>query len=146
MRIPTVESATLVTVTCNEALGISTAPWAGGSLLVRSLRANAVWRDAEASARCAQEERAMTRTLAELPAGSRGTDHISPGVIAKSFPTEKIREALRQTRRASLRERGLPAHVVVYYLIATAGPSSSPTASTGPPNRSSSSNSSCSTR
>jgi hypothetical protein len=32
----------------------------------------------------------MARTLAELPAGSRITDYISLGVIAKFFPVEKI--------------------------------------------------------
>jgi Insertion element 4 transposase N-terminal len=35
-------------------------------------------------------------------------------VIAKFLPAEKIREVLEQTRRASVRERDLPAHVVVY--------------------------------
>src|SRR5256884_4669953 len=62
----------------------------------------------------------MARTLAELPAGSRITDYISLGVIAKFFPVEKIREGLEQTKRASVRERDLPAHVVVYYVIALA--------------------------
>jgi hypothetical protein len=42
------------------------------------------------------------------------------GVIAKFFPPEEVREALHQTNRASLRERDLPAHVVVYYVIALA--------------------------
>jgi hypothetical protein len=62
----------------------------------------------------------MARTLAALPAGSRITDYISLGVIAKFFPIEKIREILDQTQRASVRERDLPAHVVVYYVIALA--------------------------
>lgn len=62
----------------------------------------------------------MARTLAELPAGSRITDYISLGVIAKFFPVESIREVLEQTNRASIRERDLPAHVVVYYVIALA--------------------------
>jgi hypothetical protein len=62
----------------------------------------------------------MARTLAELPAGSRITDYISLGVIAKFFPVEKIHEVLEQTHRASVRERDLPAHVVVYYVIALA--------------------------
>ncbi len=55
-----------------------------------------------------------------MPAGSRITDYISLGVIAKFLPVEKIREVLEQTKRASVRERDLPAHVVVYYLIALA--------------------------
>jgi hypothetical protein len=62
----------------------------------------------------------MARTLAELPAGSLITDYISLGVIAKFFPVEKIHEVLEQTNRASVRERDLPAHVVVYYVIALA--------------------------
>jgi Insertion element 4 transposase N-terminal/Transposase DDE domain len=62
----------------------------------------------------------MARTVAALPAGSRITDYISLGVIAKFFPLEKIREALEETKRTSLRERDLPAHVVVYYVIALA--------------------------
>ena len=60
----------------------------------------------------------MPRTLAALPAGSRITDYISLGVIAKFFPAEKIREALQQTNRESIRERDLPAQVVMYYVIA----------------------------
>jgi hypothetical protein len=62
----------------------------------------------------------MARTLAALPAGSRITDYISLGVIAKFFPIEKVREVLDETKRASVRERDLPAHVVVYYVIALA--------------------------
>ena len=62
----------------------------------------------------------MARTVAELPAGSRITDYISLGVIAKFFPVEKVHAALRQTGRESIRERDLPAHVVMYYVIALA--------------------------
>ena len=62
----------------------------------------------------------MARTVATLPAGSRITDDISLGVITKFFPLEKVRAALKQTNRTSVRERDLPAHVVVYYVIALA--------------------------
>jgi hypothetical protein len=62
----------------------------------------------------------MARTLASLPAGSRITDYISLGVVAKFFPVEKVHDALNQAKRASVRERDLPAHVVVYYVIALA--------------------------
>ena len=62
----------------------------------------------------------MARTVASLPAGSRITDYISLGVIAKFFPVDAVREVLNQTKRASVRERDLPAHVVVYYVIALA--------------------------
>src|SRR5205085_10279251 len=62
----------------------------------------------------------MTRTIATLPAGSRITDYISLGVIAKFFPLEKVRGVLEKSGRASVRERDLPAPVVVYYVIALA--------------------------
>ncbi|MBZ2176389.1 MAG: transposase domain-containing protein, partial [Acidobacteria bacterium] len=58
----------------------------------------------------------MARTIASLPAGSRITDYISLGVIAKFFPAGKVHEILQETNRASIRERDLPAHVVVYYV------------------------------
>ena len=62
----------------------------------------------------------MARTVAALPAGSRITDYISLGVVAKFFPIDKIHEVLKETQRASIRERDLPAHVVVYYVMALA--------------------------
>jgi hypothetical protein len=62
----------------------------------------------------------MARTTATLPAGPRITDYISLGVITKTFPVEKIRSVLASTGRASIRERDLPAQVVVYYVIALA--------------------------
>ena len=62
----------------------------------------------------------MARHVASLPAGTRITDYISLGVIAKFFPQEKVHAVLEQTGRASVRERDLPAHVVVYYVIALA--------------------------
>ncbi len=60
----------------------------------------------------------MARTAAALPEGSRITDYISLGVIAKTFPMSKIRSVLAATGKASVRERDLPAHVVIYYVIA----------------------------
>ena len=62
----------------------------------------------------------MARTVATLPPGSRITDYISLGVIAKTFPLTAIRAALAETHKASVRQRDLPAHVVVYYVIALA--------------------------
>ena len=60
----------------------------------------------------------MARTAAKLPTGSRITDFISFGVIAKTFPIARIHEVLAATGKASVRQRDLPAHVVVYYVIA----------------------------
>jgi hypothetical protein len=62
----------------------------------------------------------MSRTVASLPAGSRITDYISLGVVTKAFPPDKIRAALVATRKESVRQRDLPAQVVVYYVIALA--------------------------
>jgi hypothetical protein len=62
----------------------------------------------------------MARTLARLTDGSRITDYISLGVIAKVFPKSQVEDVLRRTGRASTRQRDLPAHVVVYYVIALA--------------------------
>src|SRR3954467_321265 len=62
----------------------------------------------------------MARIPAGLPAGIRVSDHISLGVIAKTFPLDEVRQVLAETGRASERERDLPAHVMVYYAIALA--------------------------
>ena len=62
----------------------------------------------------------MARTVASLPSGSRITDYISLGVMARTFPLEKVKSVLAITGRSSMRERDLPAHVVVYYVIALA--------------------------
>ncbi len=62
----------------------------------------------------------MPRKIAELPAGVRITDYISLGVISKTFPVQKIMGAVRDTGKASQRQRDLPAHVVCYYVIALA--------------------------
>lgn len=59
----------------------------------------------------------MARTVAELPAGTRITDYISVGVLARAFSADKVRSALEATQRDSVRQRDLPAHVVVYYVI-----------------------------
>ncbi len=62
----------------------------------------------------------MARTVAELPGGTRITDYISLGVITKAFPVKTIDSVLKNTGKTSRRQRDLPAHVVVYYVIALA--------------------------
>jgi hypothetical protein len=62
----------------------------------------------------------MARTLAQLPGGSRLTDHISLGVIATKIPMARVHGILGETQKTSKRQRDLPAHVVVYYVIALA--------------------------
>src|SRR3954453_13365220 len=63
---------------------------------------------------------AMARSPAGLPAGVRLSDHVSLGVIAKTFPLDRVRRVLAETGRASGRERALPAHVMGYSAIAWA--------------------------
>ena len=62
----------------------------------------------------------MSRTLAELPSGTRLTDHISLGVVTKAIPKEVIDAVLEETGRRSRRRRRLPAREMVYYAIALA--------------------------
>jgi len=62
----------------------------------------------------------MARTVAELPSGTRITDFISLGVLTKMFPLAAVQAVLGGTRKMSVRQRDLPAHVVVYYVIALA--------------------------
>jgi hypothetical protein len=62
----------------------------------------------------------MARMVAELPSGTRITDFISLGVLTKMFPLAAIQAVLGETRKRSVRQRDLPAHVVVYYVIALA--------------------------
>jgi hypothetical protein len=60
----------------------------------------------------------MARTVAALPKGMRITDHISLGVIGQTFPLDQVQAVLDQTGRTSVRERDLPADLMVYYVIA----------------------------
>lgn len=62
----------------------------------------------------------MARTLAGLPAGTRVTDYISLGAVAGKVPMERVQEVLKREGRQSQRQRQLPAHVMVYYVIALA--------------------------
>ena len=62
----------------------------------------------------------MARSAAGLPAGIRLTDHISLGVLTTQFPLERVEQVLFETERLSERERELPAHVMVYYVVALA--------------------------
>jgi len=57
---------------------------------------------------------------AGLLKGTRLMDYISLGVIAKEFALKKVQSILEATGKASIRQRCLPAHVVMYYVIAMA--------------------------
>jgi hypothetical protein len=62
----------------------------------------------------------MARTAATIPAGMRLTDHISLGVLTAQFPRELVDQVLFETEAVNARERALPAHVMVYYVLAMA--------------------------
>jgi hypothetical protein len=62
----------------------------------------------------------MAGAPAGLPAGICLSDHISLGLIARTFPLDQVRQVLAETGKASERERDLPAQVMVYYAVALA--------------------------
>ena len=60
----------------------------------------------------------MARTVVPLPQGSRISDYISLGVIAKTFPPRKIQAVLSAAGKAGKRQRDLPAQVALCCVIA----------------------------
>jgi len=60
----------------------------------------------------------MARTRKVRQEGDRLTDLMNIGVLTTRFPLELVREVLKETGRESQRERALPAHVLMYYVIA----------------------------
>jgi hypothetical protein len=62
----------------------------------------------------------MARTKATLAGGVRVTDCIGLGVVTKVFPRERIDEVLDKSGATSRRQRLMPAHVAVYYVIGMA--------------------------
>ena len=62
----------------------------------------------------------MARTAANLEGGSRISDYITLGAVARMFPADRVEASLLATGKSSQRHRDLPAHVVVYYVIALA--------------------------
>lgn len=62
----------------------------------------------------------MARTRRVRQEGDRLTDLMNIGVLTTRFPLERIHAVLQETGRASERIRDLPAHVMVYYVIALA--------------------------
>ena len=56
----------------------------------------------------------MARTIAGLPKGTRITDYLSRGVLAKAFPLRQVQAVLAAQGKGSQRPRDLPALVVVY--------------------------------
>ncbi len=62
----------------------------------------------------------MARTSKLRHEGDRLTDLINIGVLTKQFPLGEVKAVLEETGRSSQRQRDLPAHVVVYYVITLA--------------------------
>lgn len=60
----------------------------------------------------------MARVAEGLPEGVRLSDRMSVAVVAGRFPLSQVQQILAQTGRASQRIRQIPAHWMVYYVIA----------------------------
>ena len=60
----------------------------------------------------------MANSSPRLPDNRRVIDAISIGVLTKTYPLSRIKAVLKATETESIRERALPAHVVVYYVLA----------------------------
>jgi len=59
----------------------------------------------------------MARTVAKLSGDLRLSDFLGVGILSRAFPAQSVKAVLRETRKESVRERLLPAHVTVYYVI-----------------------------
>src|SRR3954447_14484144 len=62
----------------------------------------------------------MARTVAGLPKGSRISDYVTLGVLTTTVPASLIDAVLEDTGCQSVRQRSLPARLVVYYVMALA--------------------------
>jgi hypothetical protein len=61
---------------------------------------------------------AMARSAMTMSAGGRIAEHMSIGVLARTYPRERIRNILERMGLQSRRVRDLPADALVYYVIA----------------------------
>jgi hypothetical protein len=57
----------------------------------------------------------MARTVASLSKGTRISDHVTLGVLTTTVPASLIDAVLVDTGCQSVRQRLLPARLVVYY-------------------------------
>ena len=60
----------------------------------------------------------MARSAMTMNAGGRIAEHLSVGVLARSYSRERIRDILERMGLQSQRVRDLPAEALVYYVIA----------------------------
>lgn len=61
---------------------------------------------------------AMARSAMTMSTGGRIAEHMSIGVLARTYPRERIRDILERMGLQSRRVRYLPAEALVYYVIA----------------------------
>ena len=61
---------------------------------------------------------AMARSAMTMSTGGRIAEHMSIGVLARTYPRERIRDILERMGLQSRRVRDLPADALVYYVIA----------------------------
>jgi hypothetical protein len=59
----------------------------------------------------------MAHSCKHLPNGNRITDELAMGILAKAYPTALVRKILQEQGKASQRERELPAHLMVYFVM-----------------------------
>lgn len=59
----------------------------------------------------------MAHSCKHLPNGNRITDELAMGLLAKKYPAALVREVLQKQGKASQRERELPAHLMVYFVM-----------------------------
>src|SRR5215471_16344322 len=59
----------------------------------------------------------MAHSCKHMPNGNRITDELAMGILAKTYPTALVREVLQEQEKASQRERELPAHLMVYFVM-----------------------------
>ncbi len=60
----------------------------------------------------------MAASSVKSSAGGRIAEHLSVGVLARTYPRERIRDILERMGLQSKRVRDLPAEALVYYVIA----------------------------
>jgi hypothetical protein len=60
------------------------------------------------------------QTTMGMPVYVRNGNGISLGAFVRQVPVRQVKDILRQTGKSSIRERCLPAHIVVFYVIALA--------------------------
>jgi Insertion element 4 transposase N-terminal len=60
----------------------------------------------------------MARRAMTMSSGGRIAEHLSVGILARSYPRKRIRKILEELGLQSKRVRDLPAEVLVYYVIA----------------------------